>query len=176
MIPQGIFATHLHQLLSMQLDAPSLLRMRMETLDDGRYIRATMRMLPGSCTASLALPVAAACRVPENVIRRAEAHYQARLCRLSSCHLSALGQERLCVQQWVIRCWALAYRSLGCLIYPHVFSLATRKLSLHDRCDGTPFSKSLGPVDCSQASVCSVGSCGMPCTNCFTCALYAGTR
>ena len=47
---QGIFATHLHSLLDMQLDAQRLVRMRMETGEDGRFIRATMRMLPGQCT------------------------------------------------------------------------------------------------------------------------------
>jgi hypothetical protein len=47
---QGIFATHLHSLLDMQLDARRLVRMRMETAEDGRFIRATMRMLPGQCT------------------------------------------------------------------------------------------------------------------------------
>jgi DNA mismatch repair ATPase MutS len=48
--PQGIFATHLHSLLDMDLDARRLVRMRMETAEDGRFIRATMRMLPGQCT------------------------------------------------------------------------------------------------------------------------------
>lgn len=47
---QGIFATHLHSLLDMQLNAQHLVRMRMETAEDGRFIRATMRMLPGQCT------------------------------------------------------------------------------------------------------------------------------
>lgn len=47
---QGIFATHLHSLLDMELAAPRLVRVRMETVADGRFIRATMRMLRGSCT------------------------------------------------------------------------------------------------------------------------------
>jgi hypothetical protein len=34
----------------MQLDVQRLVRMRMETAEDGRFIRATMRMLPGQCT------------------------------------------------------------------------------------------------------------------------------
>ncbi len=81
LLPQGIFATHLHSLLDMDLAVRRLRRMRMETENDGRFIRATMRMLPGACTESLALAVAAACRVPDEVVSRAESHYAVRISR-----------------------------------------------------------------------------------------------
>lgn len=65
----------------MDLAVRRLRRMRMETENDGRFIRATMRMLPGACTESLALAVAAACRVPDEVVSRAESHYAVRISR-----------------------------------------------------------------------------------------------
>lgn len=77
---QGIFATHLHALLDMQLEAPRLRHKCMETASDGRYIRATMRMRDGDCRESLALVVMAAAGVPEAIVRRSEVHYEVGCC------------------------------------------------------------------------------------------------
>ena len=76
---QGLFATHLHEILSMQLaplpDGRPIPRMRMETSPDptrpGR-VRPTWRVVDGECTESLALQVAEDCGLPADVVRRAE--------------------------------------------------------------------------------------------------------
>lgn len=80
---QGIFATHLHSLLDLPLRLQRTSRMRMEVApveeeSDGSQNsmrRPTLRMVPGSCTESLALDVARRQRLPEKVISRAGALY-----------------------------------------------------------------------------------------------------
>lgn len=69
---KGMFATHLHPLLDLPLRTPRTARMRMETAPTpGGGRAATLRMLPGSCTESLALDVARANRLPAPVLDRA---------------------------------------------------------------------------------------------------------
>eukprot|EP00887_Chlorella_sp_A99_P001624 scaffold8.g1624.t1 len=72
---KGIFATHLHQLLAMPLGAPRLQRWRMETAQSDGRLKPTWRMVPGASTDSLALVVAADCKLPLSVVARAEQLY-----------------------------------------------------------------------------------------------------
>ena len=78
---QGIFATHLHQLLKFDMKREKLQYWCMETLRDaaGR-LAPTMRMVPGTCTHSLALEVAAKAGLPQHVLTRAAQLYQVHPC------------------------------------------------------------------------------------------------
>jgi DNA mismatch repair ATPase MutS len=79
---QGIFATHLHQLLDVDLRAPRLKRFMMETRRTGDgELEPTCRMVPGQSTESLALVVAAKSGLPANVVNRAAQLYQVRPAR-----------------------------------------------------------------------------------------------
>ena len=72
---RGIFATHLHGLLDIDLDlSPFARRARMETAigADGR-VAPTWRMVPGECRESLALQTAVDMGVDDAVVRRSEA-------------------------------------------------------------------------------------------------------
>jgi len=72
---RGVFATHLHGLLDLDLDiSPYVRRMRMETVagEAGR-VMPTWRMVPGECRESLALQTATDMGVSDAVVRRAEA-------------------------------------------------------------------------------------------------------
>lgn len=74
---QGIFATHLHQLLDAELATQRLEYWCMETRrEEGGQLRPTMRMVPGTCTDSLALEVAAQSGLPPDVLHRAKHLYQ----------------------------------------------------------------------------------------------------
>lgn len=75
---QGIFATHLHQLLDVDLRAPRLRRFMMETRrqPDGK-LEPTCRMVPGQSTESLALEVAAKSGLPSEIVDRAAQLYEA---------------------------------------------------------------------------------------------------
>ena len=79
----GAFATHLHDLLNMDLElTENTTRMMMEIesstdLKTGHTRRQpTWRMVPGASTESLALEVAQECKLPENTLRRAQELYQ----------------------------------------------------------------------------------------------------
>ncbi len=74
---QGVFATHLHQLLDVDLRAPRLRRFMMETRrqPDGK-LEPTCRMVPGQSTESLALEVAARSGLPSDIVDRAAQLYQ----------------------------------------------------------------------------------------------------
>ena len=54
-----------------------------------RRLEPSWRVAPGECRDSLALEVAASCRLPEAILQRASQHYQVRalpvLMRLSPC-------------------------------------------------------------------------------------------
>ena len=86
LVRQGIFATHLHQLLDVDLRAPRLKRFMMETrrTADGE-LKTTCRMVPGQSTESLALVVAAKSGLPANVVNRAAQLYQVRHARSAAC-------------------------------------------------------------------------------------------
>jgi len=83
----GAFATHLHLLLDMQLRLPNTQQMMMEiedfdgvregegTVKKASRRRPTWRVVPGASTESLALEVAAACQLPEDLLNRAENLY-----------------------------------------------------------------------------------------------------
>ncbi|KAK9829858.1 hypothetical protein WJX72_008283 [[Myrmecia] bisecta] len=102
---RGMFATHLHDLLSLPLVLPNMVRMRMETqaIDPnlstgispnspqaallhelmGKGVggkRPTWRMIPGICTESLALDVAMQQGVDSQVVQRAATLMQHYLC------------------------------------------------------------------------------------------------
>ncbi|EIE20036.1 hypothetical protein COCSUDRAFT_58259 [Coccomyxa subellipsoidea C-169] len=108
---KGIFATHLHPLLDLELDAPGLRRMKMGTqweerekhspqsseLDAlieaqthstataprGRRQVPTWRMEEGECRDSLAMEVAAQCKLPPDIVARASHLYNdARNCAI----------------------------------------------------------------------------------------------
>jgi hypothetical protein len=68
---RGVFATHLHGLLTMPLELRNTTRMAMETARDPA-LRPTMRMVPGECTESLAFKVAADCGIPCELLQRAK--------------------------------------------------------------------------------------------------------
>lgn len=80
---KGIFATHLHSILDMELELPGTKNMMMEITGEeeeeeekkGRKRFPTWRMVPGSSTESLALEVAAECRLPPRVVGRAAELY-----------------------------------------------------------------------------------------------------
>ena len=76
---KGIFATHLHALLDLPLDLRRTRRMRMEVApaEQGAAFawRPTLRMLPGTCTESLALDVARRQGLSQAVVDRASALY-----------------------------------------------------------------------------------------------------
>jgi hypothetical protein len=71
---RGVFATHLHGVLTMPLQLSNTTRMAMETARDpaSGVLRPTMRMVPGECTESLAFEVAADCGIPRALLERAE--------------------------------------------------------------------------------------------------------
>lgn len=80
---RGVFATHLHSLLDMGLDLPGTKRMMMdiekvESEEGGQRAqrRPTWRMVEGQSVESLALEVAADCRLPEKVVERAAGLYE----------------------------------------------------------------------------------------------------
>jgi hypothetical protein len=72
---RGIFATHLHGVLSMPLQLRHTTRMAMQTerSPDTGVLRSTMRMVAGECTESLAFEVAAECGMPPALLQRADA-------------------------------------------------------------------------------------------------------
>lgn len=74
----GAFATHLHDLLHMDLElSENTTKMKMEVEDDGeRGRRPTWRMVEGTSTESLALEVARECHLPPDTLKRAAALYQ----------------------------------------------------------------------------------------------------
>ncbi len=74
----GAFATHLHDLLHMDLElSENTTKMKMEVVDDGRHgRRPTWRMVEGTSTESLALEVARECNLPHDTLKRAAALYQ----------------------------------------------------------------------------------------------------
>lgn len=74
---QGIFATHLHQLLDAELATARMEYWCMETRrDESGQLQPTMRMIKGTCTDSLALEVAAKSGLPQDVLQRAQHLYQ----------------------------------------------------------------------------------------------------
>lgn len=80
----GAFATHLHDLLTMDLKLSrnsSTMKMEIETHTDPETLtetrRPTWRIVPGSSTESLALDVARQCRLPEATVERAQELYNA---------------------------------------------------------------------------------------------------
>ena len=72
---RGVFATHLHGLLDLDLDlSPFARRARMETATvAGGRVAPTWRMVPGECRESLALQTAVDMGVNDAVVRRSEA-------------------------------------------------------------------------------------------------------
>ena len=74
----GAFATHLHDLLHMDLElSENTTKMKMEVEDDGgQGRRPTWRMVEGTSTESLALEVARECNLPPDTLKRAAALYQ----------------------------------------------------------------------------------------------------
>ena len=77
---QGIFATHLHHLLEADLQTQHMQYWCMETAPGaGGQPQATMRMVPGTCTVSLALAVAAKSGLPQDVLDRATHFYKVRI-------------------------------------------------------------------------------------------------
>ena len=81
---RGVFATHLHSLLEIELDLPGTRRMMMEieavesekSLGQRARRKPTWRMVEGESVESLALEVAANCRLPEEVVERAASLYE----------------------------------------------------------------------------------------------------
>jgi predicted GIY-YIG superfamily endonuclease len=78
----GAFATHLHDLLEMELSLNNTTRMKMEVeaRDDGAgrlARRPTHRIVPGESTESLALEVARDCNLPSQTVERAAELYAA---------------------------------------------------------------------------------------------------
>jgi DNA mismatch repair ATPase MutS len=80
----GAFATHLHDLLAINLNLTNRTRrMKMEIEDvfdpnlNQTVRRPTWRILPGESKESLALDVARQCRLPEETLTRAAALYKA---------------------------------------------------------------------------------------------------
>lgn len=76
-----MFATHLHQLLTLQppLDVRHLKRMCMETTGTGQYVESTWRMVPGECTNSLALSVALGAGIDQSLVDEAQRLLQVQL-------------------------------------------------------------------------------------------------
>lgn len=79
----GAFATHLHDLLAMDLklsENTTRMKMEIETTVDIKtgqeQRRPTWRMVPGFSTESLALEVARECKLPESALNRATELYQ----------------------------------------------------------------------------------------------------
>jgi DNA mismatch repair ATPase MutS len=79
----GAFATHLHDLLTMDLklsENTTRMKMDIETITDSKTgekkRRPTWRLVQGSSTESLALEVARECKLPENTLLRAQELYE----------------------------------------------------------------------------------------------------
>jgi hypothetical protein len=70
---RGVFATHLHGVLTMPLTLRNTKRMAMETARDAASgaLRPTMRMVEGESLESLAFEVAADCGIPHEMLQRA---------------------------------------------------------------------------------------------------------
>ncbi|KAK9800180.1 hypothetical protein WJX73_004187 [Symbiochloris irregularis] len=93
----GIFATHLHHLLDLPLEAPSMEHMQMEVQPcsssdpalPGERLQPTWRMVPGKSTTSLAMEVASDCGIPVSTVARARSFMQMILNNASAPVLSA---------------------------------------------------------------------------------------
>ena len=70
---RGIFATHLHGVLSLPLSLGNTVRMAMQTERDAATgaLQPTWRLVAGECTESLAFEVAADCGLPRELLDRA---------------------------------------------------------------------------------------------------------
>ncbi|KAJ8909195.1 hypothetical protein NDN08_005887 [Rhodosorus marinus] len=68
----GIFATHLHALFDMELDAPNMKEMMMCSENEGGRVRPTLKVADGRSLESLAMTVARDCGMPTSVVNRAE--------------------------------------------------------------------------------------------------------
>ena len=73
----GAFATHLHDLLYMDLNlSENTTKMKMEVENGENGRRPTWRIVPGTSTESLALEVARECNLPHDTLTRAAELYQ----------------------------------------------------------------------------------------------------
>uniref|UniRef100_A0A7S3ENA7 DNA mismatch repair proteins mutS family domain-containing protein n=1 Tax=Rhodosorus marinus TaxID=101924 RepID=A0A7S3ENA7_9RHOD len=68
----GIFATHLHALFDMELDAPNMKEMMMCSEKEEGRVRPTLKVAAGRSLESLAMTVARDCGMPSSVVHRAE--------------------------------------------------------------------------------------------------------